>query len=144
MSPSDCPSCALRSITASHSILQERARPILPPCAMHWTRRCGWYRLASVDDDRDGQISRTDRSTMNIREYNTFCRKLRATTQLVQWGGSHVWKVGGKVFAIAGDEEGRLRVSFKVSDLAFEILKERRGLRPAPYLASRGLKWIQH
>ncbi|MGE0007459.1 MAG: MmcQ/YjbR family DNA-binding protein [Parvibaculaceae bacterium] len=81
---------------------------------------------------------------MNIREYNAFCRKLAATTHVVQWGGSHVWKVGGKVFAIAGDDEGRLSVTFKVSDLAFEILKDRRGLRPAPYLASRGLKWIQH
>jgi predicted DNA-binding protein (MmcQ/YjbR family) len=24
------------------------------------------------------------------------------------------------------------------------MLKEQRGLRPAPYLASRGMKWIQH
>ncbi|MGE0238787.1 MAG: MmcQ/YjbR family DNA-binding protein [Parvibaculaceae bacterium] len=81
---------------------------------------------------------------MNLREYNAFCRKLPSTTHVVQWGGSHVWKVGGKVFAIAGEDEGRLSITFKVSDLAFEILKERRGLRPAPYLASRGLKWIQH
>ena len=34
-------------------------------------------------------------------------------------------------------------VTFKVSDLAFDILKEQPGLRPAPYLASRGMKWIQ-
>ena len=25
-----------------------------------------------------------------------------------------------------------------------ELLKEQPGLRPAPYLASRGMKWIQH
>jgi predicted DNA-binding protein (MmcQ/YjbR family) len=81
---------------------------------------------------------------MNIRDYNTFCRKLPATTHVVQWGGSHVWKVGGKVFAIAGDDDGRFSVTFKVSELAFEILKDRRGLRPAPYLASRGFTWIQH
>jgi predicted DNA-binding protein (MmcQ/YjbR family) len=32
-----------------------------------------------------------------------------------------------------------------VSDIiAYELLKEQPGLRPAPYLASRGLKWIQH
>jgi predicted DNA-binding protein (MmcQ/YjbR family) len=81
---------------------------------------------------------------MNIRNYNAFCRKLPSTTYVVQWGGSHVWKVGGKVFAIAGDDDGRFSVSFKVSELAFEILKDRRGLRPAPYLASRGFTWIQH
>jgi predicted DNA-binding protein (MmcQ/YjbR family) len=63
---------------------------------------------------------------------------------VVQWGGSHVWKVGGKVFAVGGwavDEES---FTFKVSDIAYEFLQEQLGLRPAPYLASRGMKWIQH
>jgi len=81
---------------------------------------------------------------VTLAEYNAFCRKLVATSHVVQWGGSHVWKVGGKVFAIAGGERGRLSVTFKVSDIAYEILRERPGLRPAPYLASRGMKWIQH
>jgi predicted DNA-binding protein (MmcQ/YjbR family) len=55
-----------------------------------------------------------------------------------------VWKVGGKVFAISGWSEGEmLAVTFKVSDLAFDILGEQPGCRPAPYLASRGMKWIQ-
>ena len=65
---------------------------------------------------------------------------------MVQWGGAHVWKVGGKVFAIAskGDSDGGPPfVTFKVSPLAYDILKEQDGLRPAPYLASRGMKWIQ-
>ena len=31
-----------------------------------------------------------------------------------------------------------------MSDIAYEMLKDRPGLRPAPYLASRGMKWIQH
>jgi predicted DNA-binding protein (MmcQ/YjbR family) len=26
----------------------------------------------------------------------------------------------------------------------YELLKEQPGLRPAPYLASRGMSWIQH
>ena len=37
---------------------------------------------------------------MTRDKYNAFCRSLKATTHAVQWGGSHVWKVGGKVFAI--------------------------------------------
>ena len=81
---------------------------------------------------------------MNTRQFNAFCRKLPATTYVVQWGGSHVWKVGGKVFVIGGGAGAEPSYSFKVSDLAFEILKDQPGLRPAPYLASRGLKWIQH
>jgi len=81
---------------------------------------------------------------MTLAEYNAFCGGLAHTTHVVQWGGSHVWKVGGKVFAIGGDDgPDGFRVSFKVSDLAFDILKEQPGCRGAPHLASRGMKWIQ-
>lgn len=81
---------------------------------------------------------------MTYGEFNSFCRTLTATTYVVQWGGSHVWKVGGKVFAIASGQKDQPRFSFKVSDIAYEMLKDQSGLRPAPYLASRGMKWIQH
>lgn len=93
---------------------------------------------------------------MKAKQFNDFCRRLPATSHVVQWGGHDVWKVGGKVFAIGGlrhdgPEDGGaggsgapLAVTFKVSEVAFEILKEQPGLRPAPYLASRGLLWIQH
>jgi predicted DNA-binding protein (MmcQ/YjbR family) len=30
-----------------------------------------------------------------------------------------------------------------VHDIAFEVLPELPGIRPAPYLASRGMKWLQ-
>ncbi|MBB5519729.1 MmcQ/YjbR family DNA-binding protein [Amphiplicatus metriothermophilus] len=82
---------------------------------------------------------------MTYDEFNAFCRSLPATTHVVQWGGAHVWKVGGKVFAIGGwDEAGAPAFVFKASDIAYEMLKDRPGLRPAPYFASRGMKWIQH
>lgn len=81
---------------------------------------------------------------MTLDEYNAFCASLPATSHVVQWGGAHVWKVGDKVFAIAGwSQEELLGVTFKVSELAFDILREQPGCRPAPYLASRGMKWIQ-
>jgi predicted DNA-binding protein (MmcQ/YjbR family) len=81
---------------------------------------------------------------MTYEEYNEFCRDLPATSYVVQWGGSHVWKVGGKVFAIGGWRDDEPSFTFKVSEIAYETLKEQPGLRPAPYLASRGMKWIQH
>jgi predicted DNA-binding protein (MmcQ/YjbR family) len=81
---------------------------------------------------------------MTYDDYNAFCRSLPATTYVMQWGGSHVWKVGGKVFAIGGWETGAPAITFKVSKIAFEVLKDRPGLRPAPYLASRGMTWIQY
>ena len=81
---------------------------------------------------------------LSYDQYNDFCRALPATTHVVQWGGAHVWKVGPKVFAIAGWSKGELPfITFKCSDMAFEILREQPGLRPAPYLAPRGGKWIQ-
>ena len=81
---------------------------------------------------------------MTYDEFNTFCGGLKATTHVVQWGGSQVSKVGGKVFAVGGWANDRESFSFKVSDIAYEFLSEQPGLRPAPYLAARGMKWIQH
>ena len=81
---------------------------------------------------------------MTLDEYNGFCASLPATSHVVQWRGAHVWKVGEKVFAMArtGDD-GAFFVTFKVSGLAYDILSEQPGLRPAPYMASRNMKWIQ-
>ena len=81
---------------------------------------------------------------MTYTAFNAFCRALPATTYVMQWGGSHVWKVGGKVFAIGGWGDGVAAFIFKTTDLTFEILADQPGLRPAPYFASRGMKWIQH
>jgi len=81
---------------------------------------------------------------MTYDEYNDFCRSLPASTHVVQWGGCHVWKVGGKVYAIGGwDDSGAPAFTFKASPLNFDILKDEPGFRGAPYMASRGLQWIQ-
>ena len=76
---------------------------------------------------------------MTREEINAFCQSLRAVTHVVQWGGADVWKVGGKMFAITWDDG----VTFKASDMAYEILQHGPGIGPAPYMASRGLKWLQ-
>ncbi len=80
---------------------------------------------------------------MTRDEFNAFCKDIGPTSHVVQWGNADVWKIGGKVFAIGGWADDRDAFTFKVSDMAFEILPEIPGLRPAPYLASRGMKWIQ-
>ena len=81
---------------------------------------------------------------MTYDGFNALCRSLSAATYVKQWGGSHVWKVGGKVFAIGGWNDEAPAFTFKVSALSYEVLKVQPGLRPAPYLASRGMTWIQH
>jgi len=84
---------------------------------------------------------------LTVRAYNAFCGSLPATAHIVQWGGAHVWKVGGptgKVFAIGWFERGHYPgISFKVSDIGWEILRDAPGCIPAPYMASRGMRWIQ-
>lgn len=63
---------------------------------------------------------------------------LPAATRIVQWGGSDVYKVGGKVFAICGLAGG---LSFKVSEIGFEVLTSDGPARQAPYLAKG--HWVQ-
>ena len=83
-------------------------------------------------------------SDLTYKEFNDFCRALQATSYVVQWGGAHVWKVVDKVFAIGGWEKiDRPAFTFKVSNHNFLVLSEQPGFRPAPYMASRGMKWIQ-
>jgi len=81
---------------------------------------------------------------MNLASYNTYCATLPQSEHVVQWGGADVWKVGGKLFAMAREGDEGFQVTFKTSDIAYEVLRQEPGLRPAPYLASRGMKWIQH
>ena len=65
---------------------------------------------------------------MTRGELETFALGLPAVTKVVQWGASDVYKVGGKVFAIAGDDG----VSFKVSEIGFKALTEGGPGRQAP------------
>ncbi|MFA0080535.1 MmcQ/YjbR family DNA-binding protein [Vibrio breoganii] len=81
---------------------------------------------------------------MDYQEFNQFCSSFKATDHVVQWGNADVWKVGGKVFAIGGWSKDKTPAfTFKTSDLNFQFLSDHDGYIPAPYFASRGMKWIQ-
>jgi predicted DNA-binding protein (MmcQ/YjbR family) len=71
-------------------------------------------------------------------EFDAACHALPGVTAVVQWGVDQVYKVGGRIFAMAGPDGG---VSFKVSDIAYEALTESGRARPAPYLARA--KWVR-
>jgi len=76
--------------------------------------------------------------------FDALCLSLPATTYVNQWGGSHVYKVGGKVFAIAPNwaaTHGGQAYIFKVSEMAFEMLIEHGLAHPAPYLGRSS--WVQ-
>ncbi|RAK58936.1 MmcQ/YjbR family DNA-binding protein [Phenylobacterium hankyongense] len=74
---------------------------------------------------------------MTRDDVNAAALALPAVTRIVQWGGSDVYKVGGKVFAICGLGGG---LSFKVTEIGFMALTEGGPGRQAPYLA-RG-HWV--
>jgi len=69
---------------------------------------------------------------MTREEIEVFARALPAATKVIQWGGSDVYKIGGKVFAICGLSGG---LSFKVSPIGFVALTEGGPGRQAPYCA---------
>jgi predicted DNA-binding protein (MmcQ/YjbR family) len=60
-------------------------------------------------------------------------------TEKMQWEAL-VFKVGGKMFALAALEPQEHWLSFKCSDEDFAELVEREGVTPAPYLARA--RWV--
>ena len=67
-----------------------------------------------------------------------FCLSLPAATLDHPFGEDHdAYRVGGKMFAIMGGMGG---LSFKVTDIAYEVLTETGRAAPAPYLARA--KWV--
>ena len=80
---------------------------------------------------------------MTRDEFNTYCGAKHGSTHVVQWGNSDVWKVGGKVYALCGWNDEHEAFTFKVSEMIYEVMQDAPGFRPAPYLASRGMTWLQ-
>ena len=66
------------------------------------------------------------------------CLALPAATLDHPFGDDHdAYRVGGKMFCMVGAMGG---ISFKVSDIAYEVLTGSGHARPAPYLARN--KWV--
>ncbi len=80
---------------------------------------------------------------MTRQEFDQYCVNLKSTSHVVQWGNASVWKIGGKVFAIHPGLNGKHihTISFKCSELNYQILSQLEDIIPAPYLA-RG-NWVQ-
>ncbi|UJQ93249.1 MmcQ/YjbR family DNA-binding protein [Mariluticola halotolerans] len=76
-------------------------------------------------------------------EFETFIAGLPAVEIVHQWGDASVGKVGGKIFAILSvwNRDDRFQISFKCSDMSFQLLPELMGVEKAKYLARA--KWVQ-
>ena len=75
--------------------------------------------------------------------FEAYALSLTGTTIVHQWGEASVAKLGGKIFALLSgwSTDGEPGLSFKCSDLSFEMLPELEHVRPAPYLGRA--KWVQ-
>lgn len=73
---------------------------------------------------------------MNVDRLRRYCLSLPHVTEHMQWGDNLVFKVAGKIVAIASIDVGSAVVlSFKADPESFAMLVERDGAIPAPYLA---------
>jgi len=77
---------------------------------------------------------------MDIEWLRKVCLALPDTTEQIQWGSDLLFKVRGKMFAVAPTEPAPVCLSFKCSDESFAELTERQNIIPAPYLARA--KWV--
>ena len=73
---------------------------------------------------------------MNLDMLRAYCLSLPHATEGVQWDNDLLFRVGGKMFAVAClDPATPHRVSFKCTPEEFAELIERDGIIPAPYAA---------
>ena len=75
-------------------------------------------------------------------DFEAFVLALPGVEIVHQWGDASVGKVGGKIFAIYSiwNKTNVWHVSFKCSDMSFNMLPELSGISPAKYLARA--KWV--
>src|ERR1700721_2216015 len=77
---------------------------------------------------------------MNTDWVRELCLSFPQTTEQIQWGEVLVFKVAGKIHALAALQPSKTWLTFKASPENFVELTESPGIIPAPYLARA--KWV--
>jgi len=77
---------------------------------------------------------------MDVDGIRKHCLSFPHTIEMVQWGADLVFKVDGKMFAVAPLEVAPVQLSFKCTPENFVELCERQGIIPAPYMARA--QWV--
>jgi predicted DNA-binding protein (MmcQ/YjbR family) len=77
---------------------------------------------------------------LSVEAIRKICLSFPKSTEQIQWGDHLLFKIGGKMFAIASLEPSAAVLSFKVTAANFAELTERPNIIPAPYLARAS--WI--
>ena len=77
---------------------------------------------------------------MNVAWVRKLCLAQPHTTETIQWEEHLVFKVGGKIFAVAALEPRKVWLSFKTTPEEFVSLTEIPGIIQAPYFARA--QWV--
>jgi predicted DNA-binding protein (MmcQ/YjbR family) len=77
---------------------------------------------------------------VTVEDIRALCLSLPHATEQVQWGDDLVFKIAGKMFAVAPLVPARVALSFKCTPEKFAELTEQEGIIPAPYLAKN--MWV--
>jgi predicted DNA-binding protein (MmcQ/YjbR family) len=81
---------------------------------------------------------------MTLGRFRDLCLAQPGATEQIQWGVDAVFKIGGKMFAVACTDHTAYPdapvCSFKCDEETFAELVEQEGVIPAPYLARA--KWV--
>jgi predicted DNA-binding protein (MmcQ/YjbR family) len=77
---------------------------------------------------------------MDVDGIRKHCLSFPHTMEMVQWQADLVFKVDGRMFALAPLEVAPVRLSFKCTPENFLELCERPGIIPAPYMARA--QWV--
>src|SRR5579864_5051905 len=106
----------------------------VPPCAS------GKNIIKGTDRNAAGAVEESSRreDAMNVDEIRKYCLGFPDATENLQWGDDLCFKIHGKIFAIVGLDNPRLR--FKCVPEVFAELIEREDIHPAPYVGR--YKWV--
>lgn len=77
---------------------------------------------------------------MDIESLRAYCLSLPQATEGIQWDNDLLFRISGKIFAVASLEISPTRLSFKCTPEKFDELVEFDGIIPAPYMARN--KWV--
>jgi predicted DNA-binding protein (MmcQ/YjbR family) len=77
---------------------------------------------------------------MTIAEVRDICLSFPAVTEDIKWENHLCFNIGGKMFLVTAPDNVPVSASFKTSLEDFELLPNRKGFIPAPYMAHN--KWI--
>jgi predicted DNA-binding protein (MmcQ/YjbR family) len=76
----------------------------------------------------------------DLESIQAYCQALPGTTEDIKWEHNLVFSVAEKMYALVALDQQPPHLCFRTTPELFEVLTQREGIIPAPYLAR--YKWV--